>query len=79
MMGLNLNWIKQQLSYGQRICVHIMIGIMRKFKLIVLVKKKMPLDICVKQDMLSWIIKEEYISGTTIMLLYIVKLYLLQT
>ena len=44
MIGLYINWIMQQLSDGQRICVQNMIGIIRPFNLLLLDKKKIRLE-----------------------------------
>jgi CCR4-NOT complex subunit CAF16 len=58
MLGIDLNWRMHQLSDGQRRRVQIMIGLIRPFKILLLDEITTSLDVCVRQDLLRWLVKE---------------------
>jgi len=58
MLGIDLDWRMHQLSDGQRRRVQIMIGLLRPFKLLLLDEITTSLDVCVRQDLLRWLIRE---------------------
>ena len=47
--------------------MHVLIGLIRPFKVILLDEITTSLDICVRQDLLHWLIKESNERGTTIL------------
>ena len=67
MLGIDLNWRMHQLSDGQRRRVQIMIGLLRPFKILLLDEITTSLDVCVRQDLLKWLIKESDERKATIL------------
>ena len=57
-LGIYLNWIIHQLSEVQRSRVRIMIGMIQPFKVLLLYEITTSLDVCVRLDLLHWLIKE---------------------
>ena len=66
MLVINIDKIMHQLNYGQSICVKILIGLIKPFKMILLEEIMTYQDICVMQDLLNWLIQESNEPGTTI-------------
>lgn len=66
MLGIDLNWRMHQLSDGQRRRVQIMIGLLRPFKVLFLDEITTSLDVCVRQDLLQWLVKESEARKATI-------------
>ena len=58
MMGIYLNWRLYKLNVWQRRRVQILVGMIRPFKLLLLDDIMTSIDVCVRKDMLCWIIKE---------------------
>ena len=56
-----------QLSDGQRRRVQIMLGLIRPFKILLLDEVTTSLDVCVRQDLLRWLVKESDERGATIL------------
>ena len=79
MLGIDLNCIINQLSDRQRRRVQILMGLIRPFKLILLYAITTSLDICVRQDLLCWLIKESNECGAAIIFTSRVKPSLLRT
>merc|ERR1712127_965795 len=52
---------------GQRRRVQIMLGLVRPFKILLLDEITTSLDVCVRQDLLQWIVKESDERGATIL------------
>jgi len=71
-LGIDLDWRMHQLSDGQRRRVQIMIGLVRPYKILLLDEITTSLDVCVRQDLLKWLIKETQERDVTI--LYAVSL-----
>jgi CCR4-NOT complex subunit CAF16 len=67
MLGIDLNWHMHQLSDGQRRRVQIMLGLVRPFKILLLDEITTSLDVCVRQDLLKWLVKESDERGATIL------------
>lgn len=67
MLGIDLNWHMHQLSDGQRRRVQIMLGLVRPFKILLLDEITTSLDVCVRQDLLKWLVKESDDRGATIL------------
>lgn len=67
MLGIDLNWHMHQLSDGQRRRVQIMLGLVRPFKILLLDEITTSLDVCVRQDLLKWIVKESEERGATVL------------
>mmetsp|Transcript_2257 Transcript_2257/g.3714 ORF Transcript_2257/g.3714 Transcript_2257/m.3714 type:complete len:233 (-) Transcript_2257:507-1205(-) len=67
MLGIDLNWHMHQLSDGQRRRVQIMLGLVRPFKILLLDEITTSLDVCVRQDLLKWLVKESEERGATIL------------
>ena len=67
MLGIDLDWHMHQLSDGQRRRVQIMIGLVRPFKILLLDEITTSLDVCVRQDLLQWLVKESEERGATIL------------
>lgn len=65
-LGINLDWRMHQLSDGQRRRVQIMIGLIRPFKILLLDEITTSLDVCVRQDLLRWLIHETETRNVTI-------------
>lgn len=61
-----LNWRMHQLSDGQRRRVQILLGLCRPFKILLLDEITTSLDVCVRQDLLQWLVKETETRGATI-------------
>lgn len=72
-LGINLDWRMHQLSDGQRRRVQIMIGLIRPFKILLLDEITTSLDVCVRQDLLRWLIHETETRHVTI--IYAVSLH----
>ena len=66
MLGINLDWRMHQLSDGQRRRVQIYLGLIRPFKVLLLDEVTTSLDVCVRQDLLRWLVKESNERGATI-------------
>ena len=66
LLGINLNWRMHQLSDGQRRRVQIMMGLLRPFKILLLDEVTTSLDVCVRQDLLRWLVRESEERGATI-------------
>mmetsp|Transcript_6297 Transcript_6297/g.9148 ORF Transcript_6297/g.9148 Transcript_6297/m.9148 type:complete len:343 (-) Transcript_6297:169-1197(-) len=58
MLGIDLNWRMHQLSDGQRRRVQLLLGLIRPFKILLLDEITTSLDVCVRQDLLRWLIRE---------------------
>ena len=58
MLGIDLNWRMHQLSDGQRRRVQLFLGLIRPFKVLLLDEVTTSLDVCVRQDLLRWLIRE---------------------
>lgn len=66
MLQINLNWGMNELSDGQRRRVQILVGLIRPFKVLLLDEITTSLDVCVRQDLLKWLVKESDKRGATI-------------
>merc|ERR1712232_760013 len=66
MLGLDLDWRMHQLSDGQRRRVQIYLGLLRPFKILLLDEITTSLDVCVRQDLLRWLVRESEERGATI-------------
>lgn len=66
MLGIDLDWRMHQLSDGQRRRVQILIGLIRPFKILLLDEITTSLDVCVRQDLLRWLVRESDVRGATI-------------
>lgn len=66
LLGIDLDWRMHQLSDGQRRRVQIMMGLLRPFKILLLDEVTTSLDVCVRQDLLSWLVRESDERGATI-------------
>jgi CCR4-NOT complex subunit CAF16 len=58
MLGIDLDWRMHQLSDGQRRRVQLFLGLIRPFKILLLDEVTTSLDVCVRQDLLRWLVKE---------------------
>ena len=47
--------------------MQILVGLIQPFKVLLLDEITTPLDVCVRQDLLNWLIKESNESGATIL------------
>lgn len=66
MLGVDLDWRMHQLSDGQRRRVQIYLGLLRPFKVLLLDEVTTSLDVCVRQDLLRWLVRESDERGATI-------------
>lgn len=66
MLGIDVNWRMHQLSDGQRRRVQIFLGLIRPFKVLLLDEVTTSLDVCVRQDLLRWLVRESEERGATI-------------
>lgn len=66
MLGIDLNWRMHQLSDGQRRRVQIFLGLIRPFQILLLDEITTSLDVCVRQDLLRWLVKESDERGATV-------------
>lgn len=66
MLGIDLDWRMHQLSDGQRRRVQIFLGLIRPFKILLLDEVTTSLDVCVRQDLLRWLVRESDERGATI-------------
>ena len=66
MLGIDLDWRMHQLSDGQRRRVQILLGLIRPFKILLLDEITTSLDVCVRQDLLRWLVKESDVRRATI-------------
>lgn len=66
LLSIDLNWRMHQLSDGQRRRVQIMMGLLRPFKILLLDEVTTSLDVCVRQDLLRWLVRESDERGATI-------------
>ena len=66
MLGIDLDWRMHQLSDGQRRRVQILLGLVRPFKILLLDEITTSLDVCVRQDLLRWLVRESDVRGATI-------------
>lgn len=67
LLGIDLNWHMHQLSDGQRRRVQLMLGLIRPFKILLLDEVTTSLDVCVRQDLLKWLVKESDERKATIL------------
>lgn len=67
MLGIDLNWRMHQLSDGQRRRVQIFLGLLRPFSVLLLDEVTTSLDVCVRQDLLRWLVRESDERGATIL------------
>mmetsp|Transcript_82614 Transcript_82614/g.123985 ORF Transcript_82614/g.123985 Transcript_82614/m.123985 type:complete len:346 (-) Transcript_82614:143-1180(-) len=67
LLGIDLNWHMHQLSDGQRRRVQLMLGLIRPFKILLLDEVTTSLDVCVRQDLLKWLVKESEERKATIL------------
>ena len=66
MLGIDPQWRMHQLSDGQRRRVQILLGLVRPFKILLLDEITTSLDVCVRQDLLQWLVRESNERGATI-------------
>mmetsp|Transcript_22190 Transcript_22190/g.33870 ORF Transcript_22190/g.33870 Transcript_22190/m.33870 type:complete len:340 (-) Transcript_22190:64-1083(-) len=66
MLGIDVHWRMHQLSDGQRRRVQLLLGLVRPFKILLLDEITTSLDVCVRQDLLKWLVKESDERGATI-------------
>jgi len=66
LLGIDLDWRMHQLSDGQRRRVQIFLGLIRPFKILLLDEVTTSLDVCVRQDLLRWLIRESDERGATV-------------
>lgn len=66
MLSIDVNWRMHQLSDGQRRRVQIFLGLIRPFQVLLLDEITTSLDVCVRQDLLRWLVKESEQTGATI-------------
>jgi CCR4-NOT complex subunit CAF16 len=66
MLGIDLNWRMHQLSDGQRRRVQLFLGLLRPFKVLLLDEVTTSLDVCVRQDLLRWLVRESEERHATI-------------
>lgn len=67
MLGIDLQWRMHQLSDGQRRRVQIFLGLLRPFAVLMLDEVTTSLDVCVRQDLLRWLVRESEERGATIL------------
>ena len=67
LLGINLNWHMHQLSDGQRRRVQLMLGLIRPFQVLLLDEVTTSLDVCVRQDLLKWLVRESEQRKATIL------------
>ena len=67
LLGVDLNWHMHQLSDGQRRRVQLMLGLIRPFKILLLDEITTTLDVCVRQDLLKWLVRESEDRKATIL------------
>jgi CCR4-NOT complex subunit CAF16 len=67
LLGIDLKWRMHQLSDGQRRRVQLMLGLIRPFKILLLDEITTSLDVCVRQDLLKWLVNESDVRGATIL------------
>lgn len=58
LLGINLDWKMHQVSDGQRRRVQIMLGLIRPFKVLFMDEITVDLDICARQDLLTFLQEE---------------------
>lgn len=58
LLGINLDWRMHQVSDGQRRRVQIMLGLIRPFRVLFMDEITVDLDICARQDLLSFLQSE---------------------
>ena len=66
MLGIDLDWRMHQLSDGQRRRVQLFLGLVRPFRILLLDEVTTSLDVCVRQDLLRWLVRESDERGATI-------------
>jgi CCR4-NOT complex subunit CAF16 len=66
MLGIDVNWRMHQLSDGQRRRVQLFLGLIRPFQVLLLDEVTTSLDVCVRQDLLRWLVKESDERGATV-------------
>ena len=66
MLGIDENWRMHQLSDGQRRRVQLFLGLIRPFQVLLLDEITTSLDVCVRQDLLRWLVQESDERGATI-------------
>lgn len=67
MLGIDVRWRMHQLSDGQRRRVQIFLGLLRPFSVLMLDEVTTSLDVCVRQDLLRWLVRESEERGATIL------------
>jgi CCR4-NOT complex subunit CAF16 len=66
LLGIDLHWRMHQLSDGQRRRVQLFLGLIRPFKVLLLDEVTTSLDVCVRQDLLRWLVRESNERNATI-------------
>jgi CCR4-NOT complex subunit CAF16 len=66
LLGINIHWRMHQLSDGQRRRVQIFLSLIRPFKVLLLDEVTTSLDVCVRQDLLRWLVRESTVRHATI-------------
>ena len=66
LLGIDVHWRMHQLSDGQRRRVQIFLGLLRPFQILLLDEITTSLDVCVRQDLLRWLVRESDERGATI-------------
>ena len=66
MLGIDLNWRIHQLSDGKHHRVQLFLGLVRPFTVLLLDEVTTSLDVCVRQDLLRWLVRESDERGATI-------------
>ena len=66
LLGINLDWRMHQVSDGQRRRVQIMLGLIRPFKVLFMDEITVDLDICARQDLLTFLQSECETRGAAI-------------
>jgi CCR4-NOT complex subunit CAF16 len=67
MLGVDLDWRMHQLSDGQRRRVQLFLGLVRPFRVLLLDEVTVSLDVCVRQDLLRWLVRESDERGATVL------------
>jgi hypothetical protein len=65
MLGIDLRWRMHQLSDGQRRRVQIFLGLLRPFEVLMLDEVTTSLDVCVRQDLLRWLVRATWLCTTS--------------
>jgi CCR4-NOT complex subunit CAF16 len=67
MLGIDLDWRMHQVSDGQRRRVQLFLGLIRPFKVLLLDEVTTSLDVCVRQDLLRWLVRESEERKATVL------------